>query len=79
MGHERSLQEIIDLASAYYGSAVLFAALETGLFTHIAQAQRPLTVAELAACAKLDPRGARLLLDACVAAGLLRNCFGAVT
>ena len=73
MGHERSLQEIIDLASAYYGSAVLFAALETGLFTHIAQAQRPLSVAELAACAKLDPRGARLLLDACVAAGLLRK------
>lgn len=71
MKAECSLQGIIDLASAYYGSAVLFAALETDLFTQIAQARSPVSAAELAADADLDPRGARLLLDACVAVGLL--------
>ncbi|HRR34322.1 MAG TPA: methyltransferase [Kiritimatiellia bacterium] len=73
MGNERSLQGIIDLASAYYGSAVLFAALETDLFTRIAEARHPVTAEELAARAGLDPRGARLLLDACAAIGLLRK------
>ncbi len=73
MEHERSLQGIVDLASAYYGSAVLFAALETDLFTHIAKAGQPVSAEDLAARAGLDPRGARLLLDACVATGLLRK------
>ena len=71
MEHERSLQGIVDLASAYYGSAVLFAALETDLFTHIAKAGQPVSAEDLAVRAGLDPRGARLLLDACVATGLL--------
>ncbi|MDD2461358.1 MAG: methyltransferase [Kiritimatiellia bacterium] len=73
MERERSLQGIIELASAYYGSAVLFAALEVDLFTRIAQRQAPASAADLAARAGLEPRGARLLLDACVAIGLLRK------
>ena len=48
MEHERSLQGIVDLASAYYGSAVLFAALETDLFTHIAKAGQPVSAEDLA-------------------------------
>ena len=31
----KSVQEIVDLASAYYGSAVLFAAIDVDLFARI--------------------------------------------
>jgi SAM-dependent methyltransferase len=74
MEKERSLQEIVDLASAYYGSAVLFAALEVELFSWVAAGGGAgLGVRELAARSGLDLRGLRLLLDACVATGLLRK------
>lgn len=66
-----SIQGIVDLASAYYASAVLFAALEVDLFSAFAVAGGPADVASIAATRGLDPRGARLLLDACVAVGLL--------
>lgn len=66
-----SLAGIVDLASAYYGSAVLFAALELDLFTAVARAREQATAELLARSAHLDPRGLRLLLDACVASGLL--------
>ena len=40
MGHqELPLQGIVDLASAFYGSAVLFAAIENDVFTTIAMAK----------------------------------------
>jgi ubiquinone/menaquinone biosynthesis C-methylase UbiE len=65
------MQGIVDLASAYYGSAVLFAALEADLFTAVAQHAGQTDAATVAAARGLDPRGARLLLDACVAIGLL--------
>ena len=33
---EKSVSEIVDLASAFYGSAVLFAALDVGVFKALA-------------------------------------------
>ena len=64
----KTVQEIVDLASAYYGSAVLFAALDNEVFARVEKG-------ELAAEAAL-PRGLRLLLDACVAEGLLVKTDG---
>ena len=61
----KGVREIVDLASAYYGSAVLFAALDCGVFE---KAER----GELDASA----RGMRLLCDACVAEGLLEKRDG---
>lgn len=58
----KSIQEIVDLASAYYGSAVLFAAIDIDLF---AQVERGDLNTHL--------RGIRLLADACVAEGLLEK------
>jgi SAM-dependent methyltransferase len=77
MEKERSLQEIVELASAYYGSAVLFAALESGVFALVAGEEGGADAPRLAARSGLDPRGLRLLLDACVATGLLRKEGGA--
>ena len=65
-----NIPEIVSLASAFYGSSVLFAALELDLFTAIAQADDP-TAEALAQTRGLDPRGLRLLLDGAVAVGLL--------
>lgn len=56
----KSVQEIVDLASAYYGSAVLFAAIDCDIFAKVAQGTLD-----------LSSRGMRLLADACVAEGLL--------
>lgn len=72
MSEALSVQGIVGLASAYYGSAVLFAALDVDLFSLIGQEEGGrASVDALAARAGLDPRGLRLLLDACVAVGLL--------
>lgn len=71
---ELTLQGIVELASAYYGSAVLFAALELDLFSAIPPTGgQPLGVEEIAQRKGCDTRGLRLLLDACVATGLLRK------
>ena len=59
----KTLPEIVDLASAYYGSAVLFAAIDNDVFARV-------EAGEFASPSEL-PRGLRLLLDACVAEGLL--------
>lgn len=61
----KSVQEIVDLASAYYGSAVLFAAIDCGVFEAV---ERGTFLAE--------GRGLRLLADACVAEGLLEKRDG---
>lgn len=66
-----SVQGIVDLASAFYSSAVLFAALEVDVFTAIGQEVKGVTAEGVAKKLGLDPRGLRLLLDACVAVGLL--------
>lgn len=61
---------IVEMASAFYESCVLFAASDLGIFGKLAELGKADggTIAE--AC-RLDTRGARLLLDACVALGLL--------
>lgn len=69
----RSFSEIIDLASAFYGSAVLFSALDLAVFTHIQALGPEAHVAALAKVTHSSERGLRLLLDACVAVGLLRK------
>ena len=61
----KSVSEIVDLASAYYGSAVLFAALDCDVFTQVE-----------AGTFDAAPRGMRLLADACVAEGLLEKRDG---
>ena len=61
---------IVDTASAFYDSCVLFAASDLGVFAALAK-KPDQDAAALAAACGLDQRGARLLLDACVALGLL--------
>jgi ubiquinone/menaquinone biosynthesis C-methylase UbiE len=63
----KSVQEIVELASAYYGSAVLFAAIDCDVFARVEKGEFAADV----------PRGMRLLLDACVAEGLLEKKDGA--
>ena len=64
----KSVQEIVELASAYYGSAVLFAAIDNGVFAAVAEGA---SLADVVAKTGGNERGMRLLLDACVAEGLL--------
>ncbi len=71
---ELSLQGIVDCASAYYDSAILFAALETDLFSVVESAGCAGAALEFIADAcGADLRGMRLLLDGCAATGLLRK------
>lgn len=71
--HALSVQGIVDLASAFYGSAVLFAALEADVFTRVQDGRDGATASALSEKAGVDKRGLRLLLDACVAVGLLEK------
>ena len=61
----KNVNEIVDLASAYYGSAVLFAAIDRDLFARVEKGER------------IAGRGMTLLADACVAEGLLEKRDGA--
>ena len=61
----KSIQDIVDLASAYYGSAVLFAAIDCDVFAKVERGE-----------VGAPERGMRLLLDACVAEGLLEKRDG---
>lgn len=61
---------IMDMASAFYDSRVLFSASDLGLFARLAETG-PTDAPTLAQDLGLDTRGARLLLDACVALDLL--------
>ncbi len=70
---ELSVPGIVALASAFYGSATLFAALEAGVFTALHGAGSGVSAEALAAQTGADVRGLRLLLDACTAVGLLRK------
>ena len=58
------------MASAFYESSVLFAASDLGLFAKLAELGEA-DAGTIAEACRLDPRGARLILDACVAVGLL--------
>ncbi len=68
---DKSVSEIVDLASAFYGSAVLFAALDVGVFKALSEIGGSGDLTALATETGASPRGLRLLLDACVAEGLL--------
>ena len=61
----KEIQDIVDLASAYYGSAVLFAAIDCDVFAQVEAGTLDATA-----------RGMRLLADACVAEGLLEKRDG---
>ena len=64
----KSVNEIVDLASAYYGSVVLFAAIDRGVFAAV---EKSGSLADIVRETGASERGMRLLLDACVAEGLL--------
>ena len=66
----KSVNEIVDLASAYYGSAVLFAAIDRGVFAAV---EKSGAFADVVKATGGNERGMRLLLDACVAEGLLEK------
>ncbi len=68
---ELSVHGIVDLASAFYGSAVLFSGIENRVFEIIERQHGRATVQSVAAEAQCSERGMRLLLDACAALGLL--------
>lgn len=71
---ELTIQGIVDCASAYYQSAILFAALEFDLFSVIESAGHQGAVLDyMVEHCKCSARGMRLLLDGCVAVGLLRK------
>lgn len=70
----KNVQDIVDLASAFYGSAVLFAAIDAGVFAAVERTDGSLDA--LAAATGSDARGLRLLLDACVAEELLEKRGG---
>jgi ubiquinone/menaquinone biosynthesis C-methylase UbiE len=61
---------IVNMASAFYDSCVLFTASDLGVFAKLAEFGRA-DGSTLAKELNLDLRGARLLLDACVALNLL--------
>ncbi len=63
---------IMDMASAFFESAVLFAASDLGVFKQLA-GSRGASLDALAEALKLDQQGLRLLLDACTAIGLLEK------
>ena len=65
-----SPQGIIDMASAFYDSCVLFTASDLGIFAYLAE-HPSAEVDDICSGLALDPRGARLLLDACVSLHLL--------
>jgi len=63
---------IIQMASAYWSSCVLFAASDAGVFDFLAK-NGPSASDAVAKGQGLDPRGAELLLNACVAVDLLQK------
>lgn len=66
---------IVEMASAFYDSCVLFAASDLGVFKKLAELGEAELEAIISACG-LDRRGGRLLLDACVALGLCEKREG---
>lgn len=67
-----SPERIMRISGAFQESCILFAALDAGVFAKLAELRRADAVT-VAAALKLDERGARLLLDACVAVRLLEK------
>jgi len=63
---------IMDMASAFFESATLFSASDLGVFKALSGCDGT-SLEALVEKLKLDPHGLRLLLDACVAIGLLEK------
>jgi SAM-dependent methyltransferase len=63
---------IMEMASAFYESAALFAASDLGVFAKLAELGPADGEAVVSACG-LDRRGGRILLDACASLGLLEK------
>ncbi|MCP3953430.1 MAG: methyltransferase domain-containing protein, partial [Desulfobacterales bacterium] len=63
---------IVEMASAFYDSCLLFAAADTGVFAKIAELGQA-DASTVAGALALDLKGARLLLDGCVALDLLEK------
>lgn len=63
---------ILDMASAFYESAILFAASDLGIFSTLARLKSANCRTVAGECG-LDSRGIRLLMDGCVAVGLLNK------
>jgi len=63
---------IMRMASAFEDSCLLFAASDLGVFGKLAELERA-DCSQLAQALGLNERGTRLLLDACVAGGLLEK------
>jgi hypothetical protein len=61
---------IIEMANAFCSSQILFTSSDLGVFAFLSKSPNS-TVEEVAAGCDLNPRTGRLLLDACVALGLL--------
>ncbi len=62
---------IMQMASAFQESCLLFAASDLGIFKQLGAS--PTTAEELSQALGLNPRGCRLLLDACTAIRLLQK------
>lgn len=73
MAEEKSISDIVALASAFYDSAVLFSALDNKIFEKIEKAGGEATLKQLAEATQNSERGLRLLLDGCVAIGILKK------
>ena len=70
--HPITPARIMDMASAFFESATLFAASDLGVFKQLAGSDG-YTLDSMAVALQLDPHGLRLLLDACAAIGLLEK------
>jgi ubiquinone/menaquinone biosynthesis C-methylase UbiE len=66
---------IIEMANAFCSSQILFASSDLGVYAFLAESPGS-TVEAIASGCELSPRGCRLLLDACVALGLLTKQSG---
>src|SRR5262249_40982238 len=63
---------VSSIVTAFYGSATLFAAAELGVFTELSRLRKG-SAAIIAQTLQLNVRYTTLLLDACVALGLLEK------
>ncbi|MDX9787343.1 MAG: methyltransferase [Desulfobacterales bacterium] len=63
---------ILELASVFYDSCVLFTASDLGIFSKLSELNSA-TADTLAKALSLNPRGTRLIMDGCVAVGLLEK------
>jgi ubiquinone/menaquinone biosynthesis C-methylase UbiE len=69
---QQNPDRILELASVFYDSCILFTASDLGVFSKLEELGAA-TSDTLAKTLSLNPRGARLIIDGCVAVGLLEK------